>query len=110
MITYELATVKFNNGEGALLCNRCRTVITTGLNHEDKLHFCQRCSKSDVIDYLIEYDADADTHKLYSVVATNFGGPAKNYVASGPLDSMQGLRSWLSLDELARLSQELGLE
>lgn len=35
--------VKFNSGVGALLCNKCKTIITTGFNHENKEHFCDKC-------------------------------------------------------------------
>ena len=41
---YQIAIFKFNNGNGALLCNRCDVIIDVG-NHEreDKLHFCEKC-------------------------------------------------------------------
>ena len=32
--------VKFDNGDGALLCNECGTIIAKGFNHIDKRHFC----------------------------------------------------------------------
>jgi len=32
--------VKFDNGDGALLCNECNTIIAKGFNHIDKYHFC----------------------------------------------------------------------
>ena len=38
------AEVKFNNGNGALLCNGCRVIIAYGYDHEDRLHFCKSCS------------------------------------------------------------------
>jgi len=37
------ALIKFNSGEGALLCNGCKVIITEGFDHEDKLHFCEDC-------------------------------------------------------------------
>lgn len=37
------AIVKFNNGSGALLCNKCRIVIAYGFNHEDIIHHCDFC-------------------------------------------------------------------
>lgn len=40
---YMLAEVKFNNGNGALLCNRCSNIIAYGFDHEDKFHFCEKC-------------------------------------------------------------------
>jgi len=38
------AEVKFNNGDGALLCDGCRVIISYGHDHEDRLHFCESCS------------------------------------------------------------------
>ena len=43
MKQYHQADVKFNNGEGALLCCCCRVIIATGFDHEDKLHICDKC-------------------------------------------------------------------
>lgn len=40
---YTQATVKFNSGVGALLCSKCRTIIKTGFDHEDKKHYCSEC-------------------------------------------------------------------
>lgn len=40
---YKLADVKFNSGDGALLCNRCSIIIEYGFDHEDKFHFCEEC-------------------------------------------------------------------
>lgn len=37
---------KFNNGNGAMLCNKCRTIISTGPK-TDKLH-CDKC-KSELL-------------------------------------------------------------
>lgn len=38
--------VKFNNGNGALLCNNCKMIIAYGFDHEDKHHFCNdECQK-----------------------------------------------------------------
>ena len=42
-MNYKLAEVKFNNGMGALLCNRCSIIIEYGFDHEDKFHFCEKC-------------------------------------------------------------------
>lgn len=38
---YEHATVMFNSGVGALLCNNCRVILDYGFDHEDKKHFCE---------------------------------------------------------------------
>ena len=42
-VPYKLANVKFNNGNGALLCNGCRFILAYGFDHEDKEHFCEVC-------------------------------------------------------------------
>ncbi len=44
-IVYRKAIVKFNGGYGALLCNRCRKIIATGIRHEDVEHYCDECKK-----------------------------------------------------------------
>lgn len=39
-----IAIIKYNNGNGALLCNECRIIIDYGFNHdEDHEHFCEGC-------------------------------------------------------------------
>lgn len=40
---YKYAVVKYNNGEGALLCNECFTILSFGFDHEDKIHICDGC-------------------------------------------------------------------
>lgn len=42
-MAYRNAIVKYNNGEGALLCNKCMVVLETGCDHEDKEHTCPGC-------------------------------------------------------------------
>lgn len=46
-----IAIIKFNGGQGALLCNQCRRILATGFDHEDREHFCQeygeRCQAED---------------------------------------------------------------
>jgi hypothetical protein len=37
---YLRAIVKFNNANGALLCNRCRIIMATGFEHADTEHYC----------------------------------------------------------------------
>lgn len=32
--------VRFNNGNGALLCNNCKYILAYGFEHEDKYHYC----------------------------------------------------------------------
>lgn len=46
-VNYNKALVKFNNGNGALLCNGCRVIIATGFDHEDKKHYCKECVMPD---------------------------------------------------------------
>jgi len=40
---YKQAIVKFNNGNGALLCNGCSTILAYGFKHEDREHYCTMC-------------------------------------------------------------------
>ena len=49
---YKFAEVKFNNGRGALLCNKCSIIIDYGFDHEDKYHLCEQC-KGDETDETI---------------------------------------------------------
>lgn len=42
------AIIKFNDGEGALLCNGCDAIIATGFNHADKEHYCDACMNLDM--------------------------------------------------------------
>lgn len=41
-LEYKIAIVKFNGGNGALICNKCHVIIKLGLDHEDKKHFCDK--------------------------------------------------------------------
>lgn len=41
---YEHADVRFNNGNGALLCNKCSIIIDYGFDHEDTEHYCSKCA------------------------------------------------------------------
>jgi hypothetical protein len=43
---YNRAIVKFNNGLGALLCNRCYVIIATGRDHQDIEHYCDNCRRT----------------------------------------------------------------
>lgn len=43
---YKHARVKFNNGNGALLCNACDVIIAYGFDHEDREHYCAMCMSS----------------------------------------------------------------
>lgn len=37
------ANVKYNDGNGALLCNKCHIILAYGFDHVDKEHYCQPC-------------------------------------------------------------------
>ena len=41
---YKVANVKFNNGNGALLCSQCRVIIAYGFDHTDEEHYCPNCA------------------------------------------------------------------
>ena len=45
-IGYTRAIVKFNNGNGALLCNRCRKILAEGFRHTDLEHYCDDVCRS----------------------------------------------------------------
>lgn len=45
MIRYKKAEVKWNGGNGALLCNKCRKIIAYGFYHDDKEYTCGECEK-----------------------------------------------------------------
>ena len=40
---YEKAAVKFNNGRGACLCNRCGYILSYGTEHTDVERYCGDC-------------------------------------------------------------------
>ena len=40
---YKVAQVKFNGGDGALLCDGCDVIIAYGFEHEDRKHYCNEC-------------------------------------------------------------------
>lgn len=42
---YRKAIVKFNGGNGALLCNRCWVIIAHGFDHEDVERYCVECRR-----------------------------------------------------------------
>ena len=37
---YENAEVKFNNGHGAKLCNKCGYILSYGFEHTDSESYC----------------------------------------------------------------------
>jgi len=47
LIGYRRAIVKFNNANGALLCNRCLVIIAEGIRHTDVEHYCDECSSTE---------------------------------------------------------------
>lgn len=50
--------IKFNNGNGALLCNGCSIIIDYGFKHEDRLHFCKECA-----DVMVNFEREL-SHRL----------------------------------------------
>jgi hypothetical protein len=48
---------KFNNGRGAMLCNGCRNIISTGPKTEEL--FCDKC-KEDFVKFAIEFNKWVD--------------------------------------------------
>jgi hypothetical protein len=51
---------KFNNGRGAMLCNECRTIISTG--PKTKELFCDKCKQKN---HIIEIMKSDEELKLY---------------------------------------------
>lgn len=48
---------KYNNGNGAMLCNGCRTIISTGPMTEEVL--CEKCKQKKIIIEIMEKDEEA---------------------------------------------------
>lgn len=40
---YYKAEVKFNNGNGACVCNQCRVILSFGFDHHDIERYCENC-------------------------------------------------------------------
>lgn len=58
--------------------------------------------------YVIEGSVTDEVWTLSSIVATNFGGDAKNFIFEGSFDEcQQKLEQMKALDELARIGQEI---
>jgi NTP pyrophosphatase (non-canonical NTP hydrolase) len=47
---------KFNNGRGAMLCNGCRTIISTGPKTEEL--FCDKCKQIEYIKSMMQSDEE----------------------------------------------------
>lgn len=63
------------------------------------------------IKYTIETSIYDEMWTLYSHVDTNYNGIAKNFVFEGTLEECEArMKQLKALDELAKQSQELGLE
>ena len=61
--------------------------------------------------YVIEGSVKDEVWTLYSIVATNFGGDAKNYICDGSFQECSNRMTMLkALDDLAKQAQELGIE
>lgn len=46
------AVVKFNNGNGACLCNRCRVILSYGFDHSDVARYCETCYNNELHDFV----------------------------------------------------------
>jgi hypothetical protein len=51
---------KFNNGRGAMLCNECRTIISTGPKTDEL--YCDKCKQKN---HIIEIIKDDEKTKCY---------------------------------------------
>jgi hypothetical protein len=40
---YTKAVVKFNNGNGACVCNKCHVILSYGFDHNDVERYCETC-------------------------------------------------------------------
>lgn len=48
---------KYNNGNGAMICNKCRTIISIGPKTEEVL--CEKCKQKKCIIEIMEKDEEA---------------------------------------------------
>jgi len=63
------------------------------------------------IKYTIEVSIYDEKWTLYSHVDTNYNGVAKNFVCEGTLEECESrMKQMKALDELAKQTQEFGLE
>ena len=68
MKEYRNADVKYNNGNGALLCNRCSVIISYGFEHVDDYHFCKECYEEQRMQYLQDLlDSDEVKYALGTI-------------------------------------------
>jgi hypothetical protein len=67
---YRNAIVKWNGGRGALLCNRCRTIISEGFEHADVEHVCNDCSVVSGASHFRQENSDEISEKLALASAT----------------------------------------
>jgi hypothetical protein len=58
---------KFNNGNGAMICNNCRTIISTGPKTDEIL--CKKCSTNKRYYVLMEYEP----HWMWTITHTSDG-------------------------------------
>jgi hypothetical protein len=59
---------KFNNGRGAMLCNSCRTIISTGPKTEEL--FCDKCKQKNHIIEIMKSDEELE---LYNYIVDEKG-------------------------------------
>jgi len=50
LVKFKVANVKYNNGNGALLCSQCRVIIAYGFDHTDEEHYCPKCIEKRIQD------------------------------------------------------------
>ena len=53
---YTKAVVKFDNGNGACVCNKCRVILSYGFDHNDVERYCETCYRGETDeDLFIQY-------------------------------------------------------
>lgn len=60
---FDIAFVAFNNGNGALLCNECRTIIAYGFDHEDAIHLCPKCASVKLSE--LDQELDKEIERMF---------------------------------------------
>jgi hypothetical protein len=62
-MTEEIAPIyKFNNGRGAMLCNDCKTIISTGPKTEEL--YCEKCKEEKIVqDYYKQMDKEVHSNR-----------------------------------------------
>jgi hypothetical protein len=67
---YLIAKVRFNNANGALLCNTCEKVICAGFDHEDRAYYCSvECEPKTSLQKNINLSAGDDLYIVFEITA-----------------------------------------